>query len=333
MTENLPVAKFSQELSAKPASTSTLLGRGLASIQNRQLLIANQDELYRKARDIYNRITHYGWEFLANEGENIPVSVSRTEEINNHLIEYKLPKSLSNIFDVFKDLVEQDYGKAYLPLASFYHIFQYQQDTDEEYKILETEMIQLQTRGLAWCLDKNDTNDHEILSDLAINYLMGYWSEMDRQYYGDVKKSFVWYRRLAEQGYPEAQYALSWIYKHRINDMQHDELAWLSRTDDQNLAIQWLCRAADQNYPIAQYKLAGCYEIGDDVKEDSHQSFYWYHKAALQGYLPAQTDLGFMYLNGRGVEQDNSSAKHWFQKAAMQGYVRAQEILAILGNT
>ncbi len=319
MTENLPVAKSSQDLSTKLASKSTLLRRGLATIHNRQLLIANQDEQYRKARDIYNRTTHHGWEFFVNEGENLPVSVPRTEKINNHLIIYKLPRSLSDIFDVLKYLVEQDYGKAYLPLASFYYIFQYQQDYDDEYEILENKMIQLQTRGLAWCLDNNETNEHEILADLAINYLMGYWSEIDKKYHEDVEKSFSLYSRLAELGYPEAQYALSWICRHRETEVDR--------------YISWLHLSADQNYPIAQYDLAGCYYVGECVKKNLQISFSWYHKAAIQEYLPAQTDLGIMYLNGEGIHQDTERAIYWFKQAANQGYGRAKEFLSRLDGT
>lgn len=59
MADNLPVLKANQDLAIDKPASSSLLGRGLVAIQQKQIAIADQDRRYRQARDIYDRIAGY----------------------------------------------------------------------------------------------------------------------------------------------------------------------------------------------------------------------------------------------------------------------------------
>jgi len=60
----------------------------------------------------------------------------------------------------------------------------------------------------------------------------------------DIDRAASLFRRAAEAGNAEAQYALSVMYQTGVGQTQDDELA-----------KQWLMRSAEQNYPPAINKL------------------------------------------------------------------------------
>ncbi len=94
-------------------------------------------------------------------------------------------------------------------------------------------------------------------------------------------KIFYWYQQSAEQGYAEAEFALSVIYSERSNFPQ---------------LLIWLEKTAKQNRAKAQYKLSINYRFGFGVEADSSKALYLLEKSAQQDYIPAQVELGNLYL-------------------------------------
>ena len=146
-----------------------------------------------------------------------------------------------------------------------------------------------------------------------------------------------WYRKAAEQGHADAQYALGEAYKygHGVEE-------------DREQAAHWYQKAADQGHEEAQASLpvaprlpkrepeAGEYEymwghLYEDgigaVEQDFEQAAHWFRRAAELGMADAQYRLGYAYSHGVGVGQDIGQAVHWFRKAADQGQEEAQYYL------
>ena len=131
-------------------------------------------------------------------------------------------------------------------------------------------------------------------------------------------KIFYWYQQSAEQGYAEAEFALSVIYSERSNFPQ---------------LLFWLEKAAKQNHAKAQYELGINYRFGFDVKSDSSKALYFLEKSAQQDYIPAQVELGNLYLTTGGLGSDLDSYKkgvYWYEKAAQKNNAFAQLNLGII---
>jgi TPR repeat protein len=124
-----------------------------------------------------------------------------------------------------------------------------------------------------------------------------------------------WYQQSAEQGYPEAQFALAMIYIQQKNN---------------ELFINWLKKAAEQNHAQAQYYLGFHYLF----VPDHPKSLYWLTKAAKQGYTPTQVELGNLYLTSHLAEADDNiaykKAIYWYKKAAEANNPYAQFNLGLI---
>ncbi len=142
-------------------------------------------------------------------------------------------------------------------------------------------------------------------------------------------EAIKWYRKAAEQGLAEAQFALGLFM-----------LAYPDIGVEPNLseAGKWISKAAEQYRKVAeqgnaeaQIKLADCLELTKLVgpKNDAAEAVKWYRKAAEQGNAEAQRRLAECYRKGQGVERDKTEAVKWYQKAAEQGDAEAQLELAI----
>ena len=109
----------------------------------------------------------------------------------------------------------------------------------------------------------------------------------------DNVQAVAWYRKGAEQGYAEAQYALGACYRNGRGVAK-----------DFVQAVSWFRKAAEQGYAEAQYILGGFYYTGWGVAKDCELGVEWYRKAAEQGHADAQSFLGSCYLNGEGATKD-----------------------------
>jgi hypothetical protein len=121
MDKQLPVVDTSHNLATTGKKSATLLGRGLAAIQNQKLVFAENDKPYRQSRDIYNRITDYGIARRFNS-EAVPKQSAQVDLFESYPLQPFLNtlKQLADVFMVFQQLADQGYGKAYFPLACMY---------------------------------------------------------------------------------------------------------------------------------------------------------------------------------------------------------------------
>ena len=131
-------------------------------------------------------------------------------------------------------------------------------------------------------------------------------------------KIFYWYQQSAEQGYAEAEFALSVIYSERGDSKQ---------------SLIWLEKAAKQNHTKSQYKLGIDYLFGFGVEVDNSKALYFLEKSAQQDYIPAQVELGNLYLTTSGLGSDLDNYKkglYWYKKAAEKNNAFAQLNLGII---
>jgi TPR repeat protein len=128
-----------------------------------------------------------------------------------------------------------------------------------------------------------------------------------------------WYRTAAEQGDPDAQYALGVLYARGEGVPQ-----------DYREAARWYRKAADQGDAEAQYGLGNLYANGRGVARSYLTAAQWYREAAEQGNANAQSNLGVAYANGLGVPRNDAEAAEWFRRAAEQADADAQFNLAVM---
>jgi len=126
-------------------------------------------------------------------------------------------------------------------------------------------------------------------------------------------------RKKAEQGDPNAQVILGWLYEEGQGVRK-----------DYKQAVKWYRKAADQGDGLAQYTLGLMYKNGQGVRKDYKQAVKWFRKSAEQRYKGAQYNLGDMYYRGQGVRKDYKQAVRWFRKSAEQGVVRSQIFLGVV---
>ena len=304
MTDQLPIISGTRAINASATTSTSLLRRGLAAIQSQKIVTVEQDIRYRQARDIYNRITDYGWEsrfeanLLPKRGEQFDLFE------DNQLLQLQLfftkLQQLADTFIVFHQLADKGYGKAYFPLARMYWGGQgitKNIEKNDFYSYL----------AFDWCFSNKTLNDPEIWMDLGWMYEDGRGVEQDDE------AAVFWYEQAVGQGHAIAQCNLGWMYEYGRGVKQDDEQA-----------VFWYEQAAGQGHARAQCNLGGIYQYGRGVEQDDEQAVFWYEQAAGQGYASAQCNLGWMYQYGRGVEQDDEPAVFCYEQAAGQGHVRAQ---------
>lgn len=124
---------------------------------------------------------------------------------------------------------------------------------------------------------------------------------------GNYVEAVRLFRALAEQGDPEAQYYLGYMYeKGQGVPKDHERM----RT--------WYQRAADAGNAKAQYKVAVGYAFGlGGLPQSDEDATKWLHQSAANGYRRAQKILGRAYAEGRfGLPRDAKQAEYWMRKSA-----------------
>ena len=340
MTEKLPISAKNHALDNSASRSGSLLGRGLATIQNKKsdITLLDLDSRYRQARDIYNRVIYYGWKHprkvllfeqidlfeselfllfrqpkkfecsqLTNYGwDNRFISDGQNDLFENDFL-YKLQplQLLKNVFKTFQQLASEDYGKAYFPLANMYQGKQgvkQQIDKANDYGKL----------AFDWCFKNLTENDAEIWGDLASMYCYGQGVSLN------YEEAAFWYYKAARQGNAIAQCNLGWMYDYRTG-----------LCESRKMAVFWYQKAAEQGLAHAQFNLGCIYEGYSSGSTNYEEAIFWYRKAAEQGHAIAQCNLGFLLCVIEGGDGEDE-AVYWYQQAAKQGYVKAQEKLTEL---
>lgn len=137
---------------------------------------------------------------------------------------------------------------------------------------------------------------------------------------GEYKKALTIFKKLADQGNPDAQLKLGLMYHYGLGTKEND-----------SLAFGLIRKSAEQANADAQFHLANMYLYGYGVpKKETDpdlQAVQWFFKAALQGHADAQYNLGLMFLAGKGVQQSHEEGVKWITRAAEQGHPGAQSFL------
>jgi TPR repeat protein len=305
------IKSTNKELVAKDKAVSNLVKATLA-----QPIKTNaSDARYLRARDTYNRVTHYG----NKRGFKLNI-------VSIHLSNITLPfkhqnKELISVFKELIDLAEIGYGKAYLPLALMYK-------GDQGIQKDESQQTNFDSKAFYWLDNNLGLNDSEIWCDLGFVFLFGIGVDID------FEVAFSCFTRSAKQGNTGAQYSLGRMYQigqfvdknyqkainwYTQSAKQGDPVAQLSlgemyaqhmgKNDEQ--AVYWLSQSAKQGDPRAQSYLA--------EYENNTEALYWHTLAASQGEGWSQYRLGEIYENGEGVEKNLCTAITLYKIAAKNG--------------
>ena len=110
-----------------------------------------------------------------------------------------------------------------------------------------------------------------------------------------------WYKQLAHDGNPNAQFLYSLICLNQIN----------------NQRFEWLKKAADQGHTKSQYELAQMYHYGNYVEQSDIESIKYYKLVANKN-VNAQIDLAYYYAHGIMLEINYIESFKRYQLAAQQ---------------
>lgn len=257
--DNLPAVAAGAALSSE--HHANLVTRGLVAIKSSKewMLPRDEDELYRRARAVFNRVCR---------GEDCGLIMYWSGSANPDLL---------SAFKTFHYLASKQYGKAYYPLSILcggQDLEQLRQDWIDrrygKYRYWSAEARELhETRSRHFAclafesvLSNCEQDDPELWCDLGDMYLYGHGTVKDEA------EAERWFRKAADRGCAKAQFMLGLL----LSDVDDS----LDRTD----AEAWLWKAAEQGYADAEFELAGCYEIGYGVLKSREKAVELYRRAA-----------------------------------------------------
>lgn len=129
--------------------------------------------------------------------------------------------------------------------------------------------------------------------------------EVEQHDAGDYSADIEGWKKLAEQGDPDAQFNLGHIHYMGQGVPQ-----------DYAEAASWYRLSAEQGDPNAQRNLGYMYSQGRGVPQDYAEAVKWYRLSAEQCNPYGQINLGLSYKIGKGVDKDLVQAHMWFNLAA-----------------
>ena len=129
----------------------------------------------------------------------------------------------------------------------------------------------------------------------------------------DDTQAAKWFLQSAALGFPDAEFALAYLYEHGQGVPR-----------DYERAFSYYEAAAKQGHETAQNNLASMYEHGSGVRKNIEEAVHWYQVAAGHGNVVAECNLASLYFRRRDYPQ----ALTWFHAAAQAGDPTAQEDLA-----
>jgi TPR repeat protein len=130
-----------------------------------------------------------------------------------------------------------------------------------------------------WFIKSAEQGHRSAQYNACVGFDHGYNDEGDNEEYC-LKTAAYWCEKSAEQGEPEAQNHLGWIYRQGIGVDEHDKISF-----------KWYKKAADQGHYSAEFSVGEFYEYGSVVKQDYKEAAIWYHKAARKGDGDARVAL------------------------------------------
>ncbi|MFN7710011.1 MAG: tetratricopeptide repeat protein [Holosporales bacterium] len=140
-------------------------------------------------------------------------------------------------------------------------------------------------------------------------------------------------RAFAENGHPEACFAMGVLYALKVVDLGTDE-------NNDTEAVRWYRQVAEHGHVAAMNNLGIMLQEGRGVDggqcpTNDVEAVKWYRQAAAQGFFAAMNHLGIMLEEGRGVEggqcpANDAEAVKWYRQAAAQGHAWAMNNLGIM---
>lgn len=124
----------------------------------------------------------------------------------------------------------------------------------------------------------------------------------------DNDKSNEWYKKVAENDYPEVQFELALRYLQGIN-IKESKLQ----------AAYWFERASENNHPGAKFYLGTMLYNADGIKENKTRGVKLLLEAAESGVAGAQFAIGYFYYMGENFKVDLRKAAYYIKSAADQG--------------
>ena len=131
--------------------------------------------------------------------------------------------------------------------------------------------------------------------------------------------AFRAWKRIADQGDPEGQNNIAYLYERGMGVKQ----------SFQNAKI-WYELAAAQGLPEAKHNLAMLTYQGHINGRDTRKSVEWFREAADAGLRPSVYMLGVLYMEGEGVFKNYDKAFEHFMKAAKLGDARGQYMVGAI---
>jgi len=132
--------------------------------------------------------------------------------------------------------------------------------------------------------------------------------------YGQLTLAEV--QKLAEQGDPEAQVRLGFMYLYG-QGVPQDGAEGEGVPQDPAEAMRWYRMAAEQGHVVGQYQLGLNYRGVEGIPQDYTESVKWLRAAAEQGHVLSMVWLGASYEKSVGVPQDYVQAHKWFNLATV----------------
>jgi TPR repeat protein len=148
--------------------------------------------------------------------------------------------------------------------------------------------------------------------DAKAAYLLGR-SYMGKGVAQNNAEAAKWFRQSAAQVFPDAEFALAYLYEHGEGVRR-----------DFKRASWYYGAAAKQGHVLAQNNLGAMYEHGEGLKKNIDEAKHWYQSAAAHGNVVAECNLASLYFRQRDFPQ----ALTWFRTAAHSSDPTAQENLA-----
>jgi TPR repeat protein len=108
----------------------------------------------------------------------------------------------------------------------------------------------------------------------------------------DFSQAATWFRRAADPGDADAQFALGRTYQYGL------------RHDDYSIAAAWYLLAAEQGHSGAAFELGSLYETGQGVGQDHAHAAAYYRQAAERGHERARQALDDMRRKGHTVQDE-----------------------------
>ena len=125
----------------------------------------------------------------------------------------------------------------------------------------------------------------------------------------DLSAAAEWYRKAADQGHSEAQFALAAALERLPTTQNVAEIA------------EWYRKAAQQGHPDAQVRTGLAFESGLGVKRDTEEALKWFLRAAEADRVEAQFRAGNLLLQNSG--DDIRSGIAWIKRAAEKNHKQA----------